>query len=98
MRYIRADSGEEEEVSTSVLASERLDDFQAAGVRFRLAACAAEFAEHLRGSPYSGDTGMKDILMHLEPVGAALPDDAEVRELLELVRIAVQMEAVEPTF
>ncbi|MCK5801300.1 MAG: von Willebrand factor type A domain-containing protein, partial [Lentisphaeria bacterium] len=88
VRYRRADTGAIEEISHRVMDSVRHKRFTDAPLRFRVAACAAEFAERLRRSPYTEATHMQDILRTLEPVVLEMELDTQVRELLQLISIA----------
>ena len=63
-------------------------DFDKADVRFRLAACVAEFSELLRGSPHAAGNNFADVATFLRPVALELPLDSRVQELLRLVRSA----------
>ena len=54
--------------------------------RFVLAACAAQFAEMLRGSEHAGDVSIEQVRRKLDPVAHALPLDSQIKELLELTR------------
>ncbi|MCU0856972.1 MAG: von Willebrand factor type A domain-containing protein [Pontiellaceae bacterium] len=92
VRYRRADNGTVEEISSRVTDSARSPRFEAADIRFRLAACTAEFAERLRRSPYADGTEMKDISSRLQPVANVLDIDAQVQELLKLIWIADRLE------
>lgn len=88
VRYRDLDTGKAEEVSrkldTGIILNRELDSDPS----FFLAACAAEFAEILRGSEYAADTSFADIVTYLEKITAALPRDDKVRELLAMVRSA----------
>ncbi len=56
--------------------------------RFHLAASAAQFAELLRGSPHAQNGNFAEVVRVMEEVSAALPLDAQARNLLELARQA----------
>ncbi|MEN8255045.1 MAG: von Willebrand factor type A domain-containing protein, partial [Verrucomicrobiota bacterium] len=92
VRYRRADNGVVEEISHRVMESARRKSFEDADERFRLAACAAEFAEKLRRSPYVDGTEMKDIAGKLQLVAMELELDEQVEELLRLISIAGWLE------
>jgi Ca-activated chloride channel family protein len=92
VRYRRADNGAVEEISSRVTESVRAKRFEDADLRFRLAACTAEFAERLRRSPYADGTDMKDIFGRLQPVALELDLDGQVQELLRLISIADGLE------
>lgn len=92
VRYRRADNGVIEEISSRVTDAVRATSFGAADARFRLAACAAEFAEHLRRSPYSEGTEIRDVLERLQPVMDMLDLDEQVKELGGLMDIVERLE------
>ncbi len=92
VRYRRTDNGAIEEISSRVMDAERKARFEDASPRFQLAACVAEFAEHLRRSPYSEGTEMPDILRVLQPSAVALDIDGTVQELLRLISVANGLE------
>jgi hypothetical protein len=56
--------------------------------QLRLAACAAGFAELLRGSPYLPGKRYEDVARLLRPVSLELSLDGRVKELLSLVEAA----------
>jgi hypothetical protein len=85
------ETGRVEEIS-SLLASDIVRKRTAAdSPRFLLAACAAEFAELLRGSEHARNGSFGEVISVLEPVVAQLPLDARVRELLTLVQRAREL-------
>jgi hypothetical protein len=59
--------------------------FEAAPVRFRLAACVAEFSEILRGSPFAAGSRFDDLALVLGSVANELYLDKRVQELTRLV-------------
>jgi hypothetical protein len=92
VRYRRADNGLVEEISSRVTDAVRAETFSAADARFKLAVCTAEFAEHLRRSPYADGTELRDVLEQLKPVVQALDLDKQVQELYELMAVTDRME------
>jgi Ca-activated chloride channel family protein len=92
VRYRRADNGLVEEISSRVTDAVRAATFSAADARFKLAVCTAEFAEHLRRSPYADGTELRDVLEQLKPVVQALDLDKQVQELYELMAVTDRME------
>ena len=56
--------------------------------RFMLAACAAQFAELMRGSEHATDGTFEQVQRKLDPVTYALPLDSQIKELLDLTRQA----------
>ena len=88
VRYRDVDTARVEEVSTRLRQAMLQTLTPEAQPRFFLAACAAEFAELLRGSPYVRDTSLADVRHVLEKAAVQLPLDERVQELLELVKSA----------
>ncbi len=88
VRYRRVDSGQIEEIERRVYARDMAPSFDEAGVRFRLAACVAAFAEVLRGSPYVEITEFAELAQVLRPVALELSLDERIRELARLVEAA----------
>ena len=85
IRYRRLDTGAVEEIAHPIRASRLVKRFEAAGARFRLAACVAEFAEILRGSPFAAGNEHAHVAEQLRPVALELSLDTRVQELLRLV-------------
>jgi Ca-activated chloride channel family protein len=88
LRYRRTDNNRVEEVERAVTAADLKQDFDKADARFRLAACAAEFSEQLRGSPHATGNDFADVASVLRPVALELPLDLQVQELLRMVQSA----------
>ena len=88
VRYRRVDNGQIEEIERRVYARDVAPSFDAAGVRFRLAACVAAFAEALRGSPYVEITEFAELAQVLRPVALELNLDERIREFARLVEAA----------
>ena len=86
VRYRRIDNGRVEEIERPVRLSAIVPGFDAADARFRLAACVAEFAEILRGSPHAAGGDFEDVAAALRPVALELDLDGRVQELLRLVQ------------
>lgn len=85
VRYCRTDNGMVEEIATPVKLAQVAAGFEAASVRFRLAACVAEFAEILRASPFAAGSECRDIAEALRPVALELNLDGSIQELLRMV-------------
>jgi Ca-activated chloride channel homolog len=85
VRYRDPDSGIVTELERRVTVADRYLDFERAPPRFRLAACAAEFAELLRVSPYTAGSDYSAVADRLRPVAQELPLDQRVRELVGMV-------------
>lgn len=92
VRYRRADTGAIEEISHQVTDAECAASFEAADPRYQVAVCAAEFAEHLRRSPYADGTDAAEIAKQLAPAVRALNLDDDVETLQELISIVDRME------
>jgi len=86
VRYRRTDNGKVEEIEHAVTTAQVVGRFDEATPRFRLAACAAEFAEILRGSPFAAGTDFEDVAAALRPVALDLHLDRRVQELQRLVQ------------
>jgi Ca-activated chloride channel family protein len=88
VRYRDMDTGRVEEISQRLESNivRKLTPQEAP--RFFLAACAAEFAEILRGSEHAKEGSFKQVAGVLEQAAAQLPLDGRVQELLTLVREA----------
>jgi len=88
VRYQNVETGKVEELSHRIAQSVIKKRIPAKAPRFYLAACAAEFAEILRQSEHANDGDIDNVRHTLEQVAIALPLDARVQELLQLVRSA----------
>lgn len=91
VRYRRVDNDAVEEIEIPVTFKDFVNDFDKADVRFRLAACAAEFAEILRGSPYAEGSSFEQVSQVLAPVQLELDLDQRVREFYRLTTSAPGM-------
>ncbi len=92
VRYRRSDNGTVEETSRGIGDAQRSGRFEEADPRFRLAACAAEFAEKLRRNPYADGTSLDEVFENLQPVALALDLDGQVGELQQLISTAAALE------
>ncbi len=88
VRYRRMDTGAIEEISRPIAAADLAPSLAAARPAFRLAVCAATFAERLRGNPAAAGAKYEDVARLLRPVCLEMPLDTRVRELLALVDAA----------
>jgi Ca-activated chloride channel family protein len=95
VRYRRLDTGKIEEIHHAVRQSGVVPRFEEASARFRLAACVAEFAEILRGSPFAAGSECEDVARILRPVALELRLDKRVDELLRMVHIAESLPQTE---
>lgn len=91
VRYHRVDNDAVEEIEIPVTFKDFVDDFNKADARFRLAACAAEFAEILRGSPYAQGSDYRDVSKALTPVALELDLDQRVQGFLRMTTSAPGM-------
>ena len=88
VRYQDPDTRAMTELEQRVTVADRHRSFAAAPVRYRVAACAAEFAERLRVSPYAAGTDWETLVATLRPAALELPLDQRVQELLRLAEAA----------
>lgn len=88
VRYQRTDTGKVEEIEAPLVAASVLHPAHAADMHFRVAACAAEFAELLRGSPHAAGGRFQDVADCLRPAALELSLDTRVKELLDLITAA----------
>lgn len=88
VRYRDVESGKVEEVSSRLSADIVRSRTPQDSPRFVLAACAAEFAEVLRGSEHAKGSSIEQVRCALEPAAAQLPLDAQVQDFMMLVRRA----------
>ena len=87
IRYQRTDSGKVEEIQSELVSDAVLKPARAADPQFKVAACAAEFAELLRGSPHAAGGSYQAVANYLRPAVLELHLDTRVKELLELITI-----------
>ncbi len=88
VRYRRLSDGKIYETERPITRSMITSSFDDAGTHMKLAVCAAEFAEILRGSPNAAGSRMADVAEKLRPVALNLHLDSRVAELMELVERA----------
>ena len=93
VRYHDAETGQVEEISQRLTGDMVKRRTPANSPRFFLAACAAEFAEILRGSEHAKDAKLDTVEQMLHEVCEQLPLDTRARELLGLVKRAKGMPA-----
>ncbi|NOZ27414.1 MAG: VWA domain-containing protein [Chloroflexi bacterium] len=95
VRYQDPDTGEVTEIQKSLDTSDILPTFEEAPISFQLDAAVAEFAEVLRESYWAQNTKLEDVLALAQRVSAAMPDDADVTELVYLISQANRLAAQE---
>jgi Ca-activated chloride channel family protein len=88
VRYRPATGGPVAEISRPILAADLAAAFPSARPQFRIAACAAAFAERLRGSPYANRFSFADVANALRPAVMEFTLDARLADLLRLIEAA----------
>jgi Ca-activated chloride channel family protein len=88
IRYQDASTREVVELSKDITTADLLPSVAAAPADFRLHAAAAEFAELLRDSYWAQDGSYMAVLELAAPLVDEMSGNAEVAELVELVRLA----------
>jgi Ca-activated chloride channel family protein len=88
VRYKDPDTGKVTELEQRIDDGNRTTDFAKAPARFRVAACASEFAELLRVSPYTAGSDFAAVIEQLRPAANELPLDQRVQELLRMAERA----------
>jgi Ca-activated chloride channel family protein len=88
IRYQDADTREVIELSKEITTADVLASLDEAPADFRLHAAAAEFAELLRDSYWAQDGSYMAVLELAAPLVDEMPGNAEVAELVELIRLA----------
>jgi Ca-activated chloride channel family protein len=88
VRYRNMDTNEIEEIASRCRFSANQRPTPENAPRFYLAACAAEFAEILRGSEYVRDSSLSQVERILAKCVQQLPLDTQARELLNVLRRA----------
>ncbi len=91
VRYHDIETGKVEEIASEMRAEDVVRRGRKTPPRYRLAACAAQFAEILRGSPYADPASIARLEHTLAQVCSELPLDDRAAELLGLVRTAKTM-------
>jgi hypothetical protein len=79
------------EIAASFRAADLNPMFALAPARFRLAAASAEFAEILRGLPWTKEHRLREVLLMAEGLATELPNDARIRDFAILVRRAAEI-------
>jgi Ca-activated chloride channel family protein len=88
VRYQDADTREVVELSKEITTADVLSSLDEAPADFRLHAAAVEFAELLRDSYWAQDGSYMAVLELAAPLVGEMPGNAEVAELVELIRLA----------
>lgn len=84
VRYRDADTNKIQEIARRIEPSAVRRHAPTNHPRFFVAACAAELAEILRGSPYVAGSNLETIARVLEQAASRLPLDSQAKELLSL--------------
>lgn len=79
------------EIEARLLSSDINPMFAMAPARFRLAAAAAEFAEILRGRPWTKEHRIGEVLLMAEGLATEIPGDERLREFAALVRRSAEI-------
>ena len=90
-RYRDVETDRVEEHERHVWDSDRHAAFAAAPERYQLAVLAAEFAEHLRLSPYTAGVELNEVADAARRLALALPLDQRVAELARLIVAAARL-------
>jgi len=88
VRYRPVAGGPVDEISRLILPADLAPSFQAARPAFRVAVCAAAFAEKLRRSPHAAGYAFADVADRLRPAALEFALDTRIAELLNLVEAA----------
>lgn len=90
LRWEDPDTGEAKEINGNFNTWDLARSFEASAPHFQLAVTAAEFAEILRESPYVSSS-LADLAWRARELTLLLPEDGQVEELADLVRLAVRL-------
>ena len=90
IRYEDAETREVVEVNRVITVGDIIENIDDAPASFRVHAAAAEFAELLRESFWAQEATFGPVLALAEPVGDEMPENEQVAEFIELVRLAIQ--------
>lgn len=85
LRWEDPDTGEVVEISGDFNTWDLNEDYYNTSPHFQLAAVSSQFAEILRGSPFSGNMEIGDLLPNMYVITTQLPDDRQVTELTSLI-------------
>jgi Ca-activated chloride channel family protein len=92
LRWQDPDTGLVQEINGNVNTFDLAATFEAADPRYQLAATVAQYAEVLRGSPWSAGTSLSTISAYAGQLALRLPADPDVLELAQLTARARQIE------
>jgi Ca-activated chloride channel homolog len=91
LRYANPQTSEVREIERSLSDQGFETDLTQTTPRFQLAIAAAGFAEALRADPATRSVILDQAIMVAQQIAPQLPDDADVQELLDLMRRARQI-------
>jgi Ca-activated chloride channel family protein len=91
VRYRDLRTGRVGEIAAPLAESMLVPAFDKAEPAFQLAACAAQWAEFLRGSPYTAGDDPADLAAHLRRVALQYALDPRVQELVRLADTTAQL-------
>lgn len=92
VRYADPETNEVTELEQSMTKAQFLAAFTDASPRFQLSAVVAEYAEILRDSTWAGDNELADLVVDAQRIAEYLPQDEDVQEFAELVKLAAGMQ------
>jgi Ca-activated chloride channel homolog len=88
VRYAAPQGGEVREIEQAFATDQFGAQFEAAAPSLQLAVAVADFAEQLRGSAYTQNHTLADVLEIAQRIAPKLANDADVQEFVELVKRA----------
>jgi Ca-activated chloride channel family protein len=94
LRWEDPDTHKVTEINGNFNSWDLASSFQEAAPRYQLAVVAAQYAELLRGSPWSGDTSIYQLVDHAYRLSSLLYEDTQVVEFANLVSRASQIQAL----
>ena len=89
--YVDPETGDEIDISRDLDRREFSTSFEKASPQFQLDAVVAEYAEILRESYWAQGSSLAEVRRQAQRVGALLPDDPDVSELVSLAAQAEQV-------
>ena len=91
LRWEDPDTGEVREINGNLNTFDLAADYASASARFQMTGVVIQFAEMLRNSPYARESSYALLRSYAANVSGLLPDDSDVRELVQLLSIASQL-------
>lgn len=93
MHYVEYETGKTVDLSRTVNTNDFWKSFDEADRGYRLAACAAEFAEILRKSYWARGANLEDVLDELDEIQDLFHGDEKYEELRKMVKTAARLAA-----